>query len=168
MTRYLSSRAVGLANMALLGAALDRAPRPYTVAELAAVTGVRLHVAKAFLYRNANQGKISVRDTPRPDGRYGRAVREYWRGNRDIWDTFSTGVIEMDENIEKKIIEGARPVSWREPTRTVWAVDEAGMVSTMRDCNVVRLGHMERASASSRGLTIRLEGGTSVTFRRRP
>lgn len=166
MTRYLSSKAVGVGNVAILGGALDRAPRPYTVAELADITHLPLHVVKAFLFRNANQGKISVRDTPRPDGRCGRHVREYWRGTLGIWDTFSEGVLEMNEDTEQQIIDGQRPVSWKEPSRTVWSIDETGTVATMRDKNIVRLGHMERAARTREGLTIRIEGGTSVTFRR--
>lgn len=167
MRAYLSTHAVGLNNMATIGGALDRAPRPYTAGELAEITGLDLYVVKAFLLRNSNRGKISVRDTPRPDGRCGPMVREYWRGQGSIWDTFAEGVGELDEETENKIISGARPVSWRGPSRTVWSLDELGTISTMSDRNVVRLGRVESAKATKTGITIRMEDGTALAFKRR-
>lgn len=167
MRAYLSTPSGGLNIMATIGGALDRAPRPYTATELAEITGVDLVQVKAFLLRNKYNGRISVRDTPRPDGRCGPMVREYWRGQRSIWDTFAEGVGDLDEETEHKIINGTRPVSWKGPSRTVWSLDELGTISTMSDRNVVRLGRVESAKATRTGITIKMEDGTAVAFKRR-
>lgn len=165
MRRYLSAPAVGMTNTVAIGNVLDRAPRPYTAPELADLVRLPLITVMAFLRKNTTAGRVSSRPIPRIDGRCGRPILEYWRGQQGIWETFGD-VNVMDGNTERKLLGTERPVAWRDGHRTAWSVDESGMVTAIRDRSVVRLGHMESAKATKTGVTVRIAEGPTITFRR--
>ena len=163
MKDYLCSPKVSMRTMLRLGSAMDRAPRPYTVHELAEITGTDLTMTLAFLKCNTMKGKISARTIPRPGG--GKPMCEYWRGTAGVDYTFKVDNM-MDGNIETKLKEGRRPVAWQDGNHTRWSIDEADTVATMRGGNVVRLGKLEGVSYSKTGVTIRVKGAANITFRR--
>lgn len=160
---YLGSPKVTMNTALALGAALDRAPRPYTVHELSEITGTDLTTVLAFLKCNYSKGKISARTIPRPGG--GKPMNEYWRGTAGVTDTFRTDSM-MDGNIENKLKQGTRPVAWKDGNHTSWSIDETETVATMRGGNVVRLGKLEGVSYSKTSVTIRVKGAANITFRR--
>ena len=160
---YLCSPKVSMRTMLRIGAALDRAPRPYTAGELTEITGVPRLQVLAFLKCNLIKEKVSARFIPRPGG--GKPMREYWRGTGDVSFTFRVDDM-MDGNIENKIKEGKRPVAWRDGNYTQWSIDETETVATMRGGNVVRLGKLEGVSYSKTGVTIKVKGAANITFRR--
>lgn len=160
---YLCSPKVSMRTMLRIGAALDRAPRPYTAGELTEITGVPRMQVLAFLKCNLIKEKVSARFMPRPGG--GKPLREYWRGQWSVNDTFRVDDM-MDGNIENKIKEGKRPVAWRDGNYTCWSIDETNTVATMRGSAVVRLGKLEGVSYSKQGVTLRVANSMKITFRR--
>ena len=160
---YLSSPKVPMRVMVSIGAALDRAPRPYTAKELSEITGIPLGQVCAFLKCNTIKEKVSSRVIPRPGG--GKPTMEYWRGTAGVTGTFRTDDT-MDGNIETKIKEGKRPVAWRDGNYTQWSIDETDTVATMRGGSVVRLGKLEGVSYSKQGVTLRVANSMKITFRR--
>lgn len=160
---YLSSPKVPMGIMVSIGAALDRAPRPYTARELSTITGIPMGQVCAFLKCNTIKEKVSSRVIPRPGG--GKPTMEYWRGRARVMDTFTVDNM-MDGNIESKIKEGKRPVAWRDGNYTQWSIDETDTVATMRGGSVVRLGKLEGVSYSKQGVTLRVANSMKITFRR--
>ena len=160
---YLGSPKVSMNTALALGAAMDRAPRPYTAHELAEITGFDRMVALAFLKCNTRKGKISARTIPRPGG--GKPMCEYWRGTAGVDYTFKVDDM-MDGNIENKLKQGTRPVAWKDGNHTSWSIDETETVATMRGGNVVRLGKLEGVSYSKTSVTIKVKGAANITFRR--
>ena len=160
---YLGSPRVTMNTALKIGAALDRAPRPYTVHELSEITGIDLTMTLAFLKCNLVKGKISARTIPRPGG--GKPINEYWRGQSGVTDTFRVDDM-MDGNIETKLKEGKRPVAWQDGNHTRWSIDEADTVATMRGGSVVRLGKLEGVSYSKQGVTLRVANSMKITFRK--
>lgn len=167
MTRYLSAPAVGMSATVALGQIMDRAPRPYTAREICVISGMEMSVVMAFLRKNLTSGRISSLDVGRNYPKSGwHKYFVYWRGERDIWSTFGQ-VDVMDGNTEEQLVNGVRPVSWRDETRTVWCVDETETVATMRGRNMVTLGHLESARSTQQGVRITIQGGTTLVFRRK-
>lgn len=162
---YLCSPAVGMTVMVRLGAALDRAPRPYTAPELAEITGVPISQVNAFLRCNKVKCKVSARTTSRIPTGTGRPLLEYWRGQAEVMDTFRVDNM-MDGNTEDRLRMGKRPVTWRDGNYTNWSIDEADTVATMRGGEVVRLGKLDGVSFSKQGVTLKVAKSMKITFRR--
>ena len=160
---YYCSPKVSMRTVLRIGAALDRAPRPYTAHELTEITGIDRMQVLAFLKCNLLKDAVSARFIPRPGG--GKPLREYWRGQWGVLDTFTVDDM-MDGNIETKLKQGTRPVAWRDGNYTQWSIDETETVATMRGGNVVRLGKLEGVSYSKTGVTIKVKGAANITFRR--
>jgi len=160
---YLSSPKVPMRIMVSIGAALDRAPRPYTAKELSEITGIPMAQVCAFLKCNTIKEKVSSRTIPRPGG--GKPTMEYWRGQSGVTDTFTVDNM-MDGNVETKLKEGRRPVAWQDGNHTRWSIDETETVATMRGGSVVRLGKLEGVSYSKQGVTLRVANSMKITFRR--
>lgn len=163
MRSYYCTPACPLRTMVIIGAALDRAPRPYTATELSEITGVPLTVVVAFLKSNREKEKVSSRSVPRRGG--GKPFLEYWRGQQSITDTFEASNM-MDNKTENRLKAGERPVSWRDGNHTNWSIDETDTVAMMRGGTVVRLGKAEAVTFSKRGVTIRVKDSVNMTFRR--
>lgn len=163
MRDYLCSAKCGLSATAKIGGALDRAPRPYTAGELAEITQLPLGIIKAFLRRNTTCEKVNSHSIARIGG--GRPMQEYWRGMSGIFDTFKVENM-MDDKTEGRLREGKRPVSWRDGNHTSWSIDEGDNVATMRGSSVVRLGKVESVSFAKTGVTVAVNNGIRVTFRR--
>lgn len=163
MKDYLCSPKVSMRTMLRIGAALDRAPRPYTAKELAEITSIPMTQVCAFLKCNVIKEKVSSRTIPRIGG--GKPTTEYWRGQSGVIDTFRVDDM-MDGNIETKLKEGKRPVAWQDGNHTRWSIDEADTVATMRGGSVVRLGKLEGVSYSKQGVTLRVANSMKITFRR--
>ena len=164
--RYLSSAGVGILRTRMIGDVLERAPRPYTAQEISELTGISTTVVVGFLTRNYNAGRLSMREDTVHHPRHGWQTRRiYWRGTDDMENTFEAD--DMNADIEKKLIEGERPVSWRDGVRTVWSIDERETVATMRGKNVVILGRADNVKQTRAGVTLRLGSGTEILFRRR-
>ena len=164
---YIGSVKCPMRYVIRLADALDRAPRPYTVNELAEITGLPSATVNAFLRCNKANEKVSCRYISRFSegmGR-GRPVLEYWRGLSGIMDTFKVDNM-MDDKTEAKLKQGERPVSWRDNNHTSWSIDEADTVATMRGASVVRLGKLDGISYSKQGVTIRIRDTAKITFRR--
>lgn len=164
MRDYLCSPAVNMRTMAKIGAALDRAPRPYTASELAEITGVPLIKVVAFLKHNKVCCNVSARPIPRIPVE-GKPLLEYWRGQSGVMETFRTDDT-MDGKIEMKLRQGDRPVSWRDGNHTSWSIDETDTVATMRGGSVVRLGKLEAVTYSKQGVTIAVKDSVRMTFKR--
>ena len=49
---------------------------------------------------------------------------------------------------------------------TSWSIDEGDNVATMRGSSVVRLGKVESVSFAKTGVTVAVNNGIRVTFRR--
>ena len=163
--RYRTANRCGIAPTSIIAGAMDRAPRPYTLQELAEVTGLPSPTVLAFLTANTYAEHISWREVARDrPHETGKPLREYWRGNRTVWFTFGEEVDEMDERIARSLTEGKRPVSWKDGTRTVWSIDETETVSAMRGNNVTRLGRAEKVEAVKSGYTIRIRDGPTLQF----
>ena len=161
--RYISG-ACTMGQSARLGEAMDRAPRPYTVEELADITGVPPYAVRGWVRANYIAQKISRRPIMR-DTRAGRPLHEYWRGTQSIINTFE-GANDMDEQTRRRLEDGTRPVTWRDDTRTTWSVDEADMVSAMKGSAVVRFGKMASVRTTQTGMTIRIKDGPELRFKR--
>ena len=164
MTDYLCSPKVSMRTKAEIGAALDRAPRPYTAEELAEITNIPRMQVLAFLKCNTIRGRVSARFIPRPITG-GKPRLEYWRGTAGVIDTFRVENM-MDDKTEGKLREGRRPVAWKDGNHNSWSIDEADEVATMRGGSVVRLGKLEGVSYSKQGVTITVRDAASITFRR--
>ena len=163
---YLCSPTCSMRTMMRLGSALDRAPRPYTAAELAEITDTPMIVVLAFLKKNKVCCKVSsrrIQRVPWTDG--GKLISEYWRGQSGVTDTFTVDNM-MDGNTEDRLKQGKRPVSWRDANYTSWSIDEADTVATMRGGSVVRLGKLDGVSFSKQGVTIRVANSMRITFKR--
>jgi hypothetical protein len=153
-------------TMVRLCAALDRAPRPYTAGELSEITDVPLKTVMAFLRKNETRCKVSSRRINRvPQTVGGRMIKEYWRGQSGVTDTFGVDNM-MDGNTEDRLRTGKRPVTWRDGNYTNWSIDEADTVATMRGGEVVRLGKLDGVSYSKQGVTLRVTNSMKITFRR--
>ena len=167
MREYLCSPKCGLSATARIGRLLDIAPRPYTAPEIAELTGYPLLQVRGFLQCNSANDKISSRRISRTTaGREpGRMMVEYWRGGMGVIDTFTVDNM-MDDKTEGRLREGKRPVSWRDGNHTSWSIDEGDNVATMRGSSVVRLGKVESVSFAKTGVTVAVNNGIRVTFRR--
>lgn len=162
--RYLSCASCTMSQSVILGEAMDRAPRPYTVEELSDITGIPPYAVRGWVRANYIGCKINRRPILR-DTRAGRPLHEYWRGGSTIINTFY-GAEEMDDNTTKRLEGGDRPVTWRDATRVTWSVDEANIVCAMKGNAVVRFGKMQSVRTTQTGMTIRIEGGTELKFKR--
>lgn len=167
MREYLCSPKCGLSTTARIGRFLDRAPRPYTAPEIAEITGIPLLQVRGFLQCNSVNDKISSRRVTRATVgmRPGKMIIEYWRGGMGVIDTFTVDNM-MDDKTEGRLREGKRPVSWRDGNHTSWSIDEGDNVATMRGSSVVRLGKVESVSFAKTGVTVAVNNGIRVTFRR--
>ena len=165
MRDYLCSRTCGLTVSAKIGAALDRAPRPYTVTELVEITGIPMLTVNAFLRCNKANDKVSARRIPNT-GIPGPAPLEYWRGTSGVMETFEVSNM-MDGTTEDGLKNGKRPISWRDGNRNNWSIDEADTVAAMRGDSVVRFGKLDVISYSKQGVTIKVKNSIKVTFLRR-
>ena len=163
MTRYYSSPSVGIARANRIGAALDRAPRPYTASELAEITGCDLTTVMAFLARNVGAERVTSRPIARVGG--GKPLHEYWRGT-DLAETTFNEAAPMDENTGKAIKEGKRPIAWRDGERTTWSIDETERLCAMQGSRLVRLGKAEEITDNKTSVSIRTQGIT-LTFAKR-
>ena len=166
MKDYLCAPTCSMRMMTRLGAALDRAPRPYTASELSEITGIPLITVMAFLKKNKVCCKVSSRRINRvPQVEGGKMINEYWRGQSGVTDTFRVDNM-MDGNTEDRLRQGKRPVTWRDGNYTNWSIDEADTVATMRGGEVVRLGKLDGVSYSKQGVTLRVANSMKITFRR--
>ena len=164
--RYLSAPSVGMEITVRLGKIMDAAPRPYTARDLADLSGEGIHTVRAFLEKNRINDRLQTATIPIYYPRHGYVDQLiYWRGKGDMWSTFG-GVGEMDDSTQERIISGERPVSWRDLRRTVWTLDELNEVATIRDRSMVRLGKLEKADRTKDGISLRIDCGAEIRFRR--
>lgn len=164
--RYLSAPSVGMEVTVRLGKLMDRAPRPYTARDLADLSGESIHTVRAFLEKNLVNDRIQSSTVSVYYPRHGYIDQLiYWRGRGELWTTFAE-VGEMDDRTQERIISGERPVSWKDLRRTVWTVDELGEVATIRDRSMVRLGRLESADRTKDGISLRIDCGAEIRFRR--
>ena len=164
--RYLSAPSVGMEVTVRLGKLMDRAPRPYTARDLADLSGESIHTVRAFLEKNRVNDRIQSSTVSVYYPRHGYIDQLiYWRGRGELWTTFAE-VGEMDDRTQERIISGERPVSWKDLRRTVWTVDELGEVATIRDRSMVRLGRLESADRTKDGISLRIDCGAEIRFRR--
>ena len=164
--RYLSAPSVGMEVTVRLGKIMDAAPRPYTARDLADLSGESIHTVRAFLEKNRINDRVQSSTVPVYYPRHGYIDQLiYWRGRGEMWSTFA-GVDEMDDRTQERIISGERPVSWRDLRRTVWTVDELNEVATIRDRSMVRLGRLESADRTKDGISLRIDCGAEIRFRK--
>ena len=164
--RYLSAPSVGMEVTVRLGKLMDRAPRPYTARDLADLSGESIHTVRAFLEKNLVNDRIQSSTVSVYYPRHGYIDQLiYWRGRGELWTTFAE-VGEMDDRTQERIISGERPVSWKDLRRTVWTVDELGEVATIRDRSMVRLGRLESTDRTKDGISLRIDCGAEIRFRR--
>ena len=164
--RYLSAPSVGMEVTVRLGKIMDAAPRPYTARDLADLSGENIHTVRAFLEKNRINDRVQSSTVPVYYPRHGYIDQLiYWRGRGEMWSTFA-GVDEMDDRTQERIISGERPVSWRDLRRTVWTVDELNEVATIRDRSMVRLGRLESADRTKDGISLRIDCGAEIRFRK--
>ena len=161
--RYYCSPKASLRITGILGEAMDRAPRPYTATELAAITGVPIDTIKAFMRRNLQTGTVSMRLIPRVGSSSGKRQREYWRGHADISGTFGRGNMITAEQA-RELAGGRRPVQWRETASTVWSIDETDTLAVRRGEQVIRMGTAQEISADSRSMTVQVKDGPKMEF----
>lgn len=164
--RYLSAPSVGMEVTVRLGKLMDAAPRPYTAKDLAELSGESIYKVRAFLDKNRINDRVQTATMPVYYPRHGYVDQLiYWRGKGDMWATFA-GVGDMDDRTQERIIRGERPVSWRDLHRTVWTVDELDEVATIRDRSMVRLGRLEQADRIADGISLRIDCGAEIRFRK--
>ena len=168
MTRYYCAPSSHINDTAVLGALMDRAPRPYTAGEISEITGLPLNVVASFLIRNTKKGIISVRIIPRRDQLVsGKLQREYWRGGGDVAFTFGRGKIITNREAQE-MASGKRPMQWKGSNATVWSLDEAEQVAVQRGNTVVCMGRADRVALTDGGVEITIRDGPQLEFEAKP
>lgn len=164
MRSYRSSPAITMEAAKTIGDALDRAPRPYTAQELAAITGLPLAAVVAFLKRNVRIRLVSSHRISRSalGSSSGKPTAEYWRGSGSISVTFG-GMHAISQKDAKNMEHGQRPIAWRDGPST-WSIDETDMVCVRQGSSLVRVGTAEGITAQESKLDIRIRGGTALSF----
>lgn len=164
--RYYCSRSAGIHAVRTIGSVMDRAPRPYTVAELSEITGIPMLTITGFMIRNLQKGTVSVRYIPRAESDSGKRQGEYWRGQADIAGTFGRGHMITQEQA-RDATRGRRPVEWKE-TGTVWSIDETDTLAVRRGEQVIRMGRVQAIEADMERMSVEVRDGPRMEFPIRP
>lgn len=149
-----------MTEVQVLADILDEAPRPYTVGEIASLSGLPSGRIAGWLVRNENYGRVSSRERGRITA--GKPVAEYWRGDRPVRETFGTD-LRMGA-VRTRILGGERPVSWTDSTRTVYSIDRDGTLAVQKGSYTAPIGSVGRIEDTGSGVRIGIEGGPVLTF----
>ena len=168
MTRYYCTTRSPLRITEIIGAVMDRAPRPYTAGELAEITGLSIYEINGFLRRNLSRGAVSMRlILRRPGSSSGKPQREYWRGRQDIAFTFGRGSMITEEQA-RELEAGRRPIQWRETASTVYSIDETDTLAVRRGEQVIVMGQVQQVRANKGRMAVRIKDGPRLEFSTKP